>query len=111
MNSTTEPSTRRFLQQAFNGTGSFPQVLVAQSMVGREGLNLHRACRVVMILHPEWNPGVVEQQVGRVDRVGSHWAQLLETANCQTPADIPRIEVRPVIFKGTYDEHNWAVLR
>jgi hypothetical protein len=29
-----------------------------------------------------------------------------------TPADqLPRIEVRPVIFRGTYDEHNWKVLR
>ncbi|MGA2258248.1 MAG: hypothetical protein ABSG53_26580, partial [Thermoguttaceae bacterium] len=23
----------------------------------------------------------------------------------------PRIEIRPVIFRGTYDEHNWKVLR
>jgi len=111
MNGETEQSTRRFLQQAFNRKNSFPQVLVAQSMVGREGLNLHKACRVVMLLHPEWNPGVVEQQIGRVDRVGSHWAQLLEPSTGRAPDDIPRIEVRPVIFKGTYDEHNWAVLR
>jgi SNF2 family DNA or RNA helicase len=52
-------------------------VLVAQSVVGREGLNLHRACRTVILLHPEWNPGVVEQQIGRVDRLSSYWEQLL----------------------------------
>ena len=25
--------------------------------------------------------------------------------------ELPRIEVLPVIFKGTYDEYNWKVLR
>ena len=111
MDGDTKPSTRRFLQQAFNRPNSFPKVLVAQSMVGREGLNLHKACRIVMMLQPEWNPGVVEQQIGRVDRVGSHWAQQLEAAAGNKAAELPRIEVRPVIFKGTYDEHHWAVLR
>ena len=74
----TAQSTRRMLQLAFNRIHSFPKVLVAQSMVGREGLNLHEACRTVVMLHPEWNPGVVEQQIGRVDRVGSYWSKLLD---------------------------------
>ena len=76
----TAQSTRRMLQLAFNRIHSFPKVLVAQSMVGREGLNLHEACRTVVMLHPEWNPGVVEQQIGRVDRVGSYWSKLLDEA-------------------------------
>ncbi len=109
----TRPETRRMIQLAFNRKGSFPKVLVAQSMVGREGLNLHKACRIVVMLHPEWNPGVAEQQIGRVDRVGSHWCEQLEAKIKQNvPGDqLPRIEVRPVIFHGTYDEHNWQVLR
>ncbi len=109
----TAQETRRMLQLSFNRQHSFPQVLVAQSMVGREGLNLHRACRIVVLLHPEWNPGVVEQQIGRVDRVGSHWENSLRKAiDAGCPPDaLPRIEVRPVIFQGTYDEQNWAVLR
>ncbi|SFQ40929.1 DEAD/DEAH box helicase [Variovorax sp. 770b2] len=110
----TPSSTRRLLQLAFNRHNSFPRVLVAQSVVGREGLNLHRACRTVVLLHPEWNPGVVEQQIGRVDRLGSHWEQLLtefEHRPAESPGEVPRIEILPVIFKGTYDEHNWAVLR
>ena len=113
MNGGTKPSTRRLLQQAFNRQQSFPRVLVAQSLVGREGLNLHKACRIVVMLHLEWNPGVVEQQIGRVDRVQSHWAKQLEAAlKDGVAADkLPRIEVRPVIFSGTYDEHNWTVLR
>jgi hypothetical protein len=81
-------------------------------MVGREGLNLHEACRTVILLHAEWNPGVVEQQIGRVDRLNSLWEKKLERAIVQnSPADaLPKIEIRPVIFQGTYDEHNWKVL-
>jgi superfamily II DNA or RNA helicase len=108
----TKPQARRMMQLAFNRKNSFPRVLVAQSLVGREGLNLHEACRIVVLLHPEWNPGVVEQQIGRVDRVNSRWAKELNSAirDGKSGADLPRIEVRPVIFKGTYDEHNWSVL-
>jgi Helicase conserved C-terminal domain/Type III restriction enzyme, res subunit len=113
MNGETKPDTRRFLQLAFNRKHAYPKVLVAQSMVGREGLNLHKACRTVVLLHPEWNPGVVEQQIGRVDRIGSLWQSKLEKAIEKkiAAADVPRIEIRPVIFQGTYDEKNWEILR
>jgi len=109
----TRQESRRMIQLAFNRARSFPRILVAQSLVGREGLNLHRACRIVVLLHPEWNPGVVEQQIGRVDRVDSRWCNELKTALASriTPAQLPRIEVRPIVFRGTYDEHNWKVLR
>ena len=108
----TRPQTRRLLQAAFNRQHSYPRVLIAQSVVGREGLNLHRACRIVLLLHPEWNPGVVEQQIGRVDRIGSRWATSLEKALAEgVPAsELPRIEVHSIIFGGTYDEHHWGVL-
>lgn len=113
MNGNTGPETRRLLQLAFNRKGNFPHVLVAQSVVGREGLNLHEACRTVVLLHPEWNPGVVEQQIGRVDRVGSHWSRQLDRAieDGQRGTGLPRIDVHPVVFQGTYDAENWRVLR
>jgi superfamily II DNA or RNA helicase len=113
MDGSTRPHSRQMLQQAFNRHGSFPQVLVAQSLVGREGLNLHRECRAVILLHPEWNPGVVEQQIGRVDRVGSRWSRSLEEAlkEGRGPEDLPRILVKSVIFEGTYDEMHWEVLQ
>lgn len=100
------------IQLAFSPPGSFPNVLVAESVVGREGLNLRRACRVVVLLHPEWNPAVVEQQIGRVDRVDSLWCQELRRAvSDSVPKDqVPHIEVRPVVFRGTYDDYNWRVL-
>ncbi|MDH4099202.1 MAG: DEAD/DEAH box helicase [Nitrospirota bacterium] len=109
----TKPASRRVIQLSFNRIHSFPKVLVAQSMVGREGLNLHTACRTVVLLHPEWNPGVVEQQIGRVDRVGSYWCTALDKAIADGKQidQLPYIEVCPVIFRGTYDEHNWRVLR
>lgn len=102
----TSHTTRRFLQVAFNRLKSYPKVLVAQSLVGREGLNLHTACRHVFLLHPEWNPGAVEQQVGRVDRVGSLWAQTIQSGN----DDSCTINVHGLVFKNTYDEYNWQVL-
>lgn len=109
----TNHASRRLIQSAFNRPNSFPKVLVAQSMVGREGLNLHEACRIVVLLHPEWNPAVVEQQIGRVDRVGSHWARRCAEAIDQgVPTEaLPRIEIRPVVFRQTYDEYNWKVLQ
>ena len=109
----TKPETRRLLQVAFNRQHGHPKVLIAQSVVGREGLNLHKACRTVILLHPEWNPGVVEQQIGRVDRIGSLWeAKLKEAlANPDLVSELPRIEIMPVVFQGTYDESNWKVLR
>jgi len=108
----TTPATRRFLQLAFNRQQGHPKVLVAQSLVGREGLNLHKACRTVVLLHPEWNPGVVEQQIGRVDRIGSLWENKLNqaVADKRSTSDLPRIEIRPIIFRGTYDEQNWQIL-
>lgn len=52
---------------------------------------------------PEWNPAVV-QQIGRVDRVGSRWEQLVAAADAQVWREAPpRIEILPIVFKGTYD--------
>ena len=107
----TRYPTRRLLQAAFNRLHSYPSVLIAQSMVGREGLNLHAACSVMLQFHPEWNPGVVEQQIGRVDRYGSRWQRDFERTPPNTPVEaLPRIEVRSLVFGGTYDEHHWRVL-
>ncbi|AVA13499.1 DEAD/DEAH box helicase family protein [Sphingopyxis sp. MG] len=109
----TAPQTRRLLQAAFNREGSWPQVLVAQSMVGREGLNLHQSCRMVVLLHLEWNPAHVEQQIGRVDRINSKWSReaeaYLESGDVSSPP--PRIVIRPVIISGSYDDHHWSVLK
>jgi hypothetical protein len=104
----TRWETRRYIQAAFNRSRSSPWVLVAQSQVGREGLNLHKSCRVVVQFHAEWNPAVLEQQIGRVDRKGSLWEELakrwLKSGARGRP---PFIEVRQLVFEGTYDAFQW----
>jgi len=109
----TGQESRQMIRLAFNRPQAFPYVLVAQSMVGREGLNLHEACRTVVLMHPEWNPGVVEQQIGRVDRVNSQWCRELNQAIGlgKSAEELPRIKIHPIIFRGTYDEWNWQVLQ
>lgn len=112
MDGNTSPATRNLLNLAFNRQHSHPCVLVAQSRVAREGLNLHLACRTVIMLHLEWNPGVVEQQIGRVDRLNSLWQNMLDEALAagKRGEALPTINFSPVIFKGTYDEHHWHIL-
>lgn len=107
--------TRRVLQAQFNAKDSFPQVLIAQSQVGREGLNLHKACRTVIQFHSEWNPGVIEQQIGRVDRIDSFWEEKAKeykddrTGSKVTDDGFPKIDIRSVIFDGTYDHFQYNV--
>lgn len=107
----TQPQTRRFLQSAFNRAGAWPMVLVAQSMVGREGLNLHEECRTVVLLHAEWNPGVVEQQIGRVDRKNSRFLKDYRAGDWRKHGvPPPRIEVSCIQMDGGYDSLHWAQL-
>lgn len=102
-------STRRVVQELFNREDAFPKVLIAQSSVGREGLNLQRACRKVYIFHPEWNPAVIEQEIGRVDRMGSLWEKLADSWH--EGKEKPKVHVTFVVFEGTYDEHQYNVYK
>lgn len=54
---------------AFNLPGP-PYILLCTS-VAREGIDLHLWCRRVLQYDLEWNPAAMEQQVGRIDRMGS----------------------------------------
>lgn len=45
------------------------QLLIATDAAG-QGLNLQRACRLVVNLELPWNPMRLEQRIGRVDRIG-----------------------------------------
>lgn len=108
MTGNTDALTRYTLQEAFNRKDTWPMVLITQSLVGREGLNLHKACRHV-VLHAEWNPGVLEQQIGRVDRKGSKWAQDLAEPVSKSCA-VPKIEIYTVSVAGSYDQHQWEIV-
>lgn len=106
----TGAQTRRNLQGSFNRKNANPRVLLAQSRVGREGLNLHEECRRVVLLHAEWNPAIVEQQIGRVDRKNSRWLKDYR-AGVTDEGAVARIHIHPVVMRGTYDDHNWQVLK
>lgn len=108
----TPPRSRRLLQAAFNREASWPMVLVAQSTVGREGLNLHEECRTAVLLHAEWNPGVVEQQIGRVDRKNSRFLKDYREGTWRSEGlSPPQIDIFCIQVDGGYDSHRWAVLQ
>lgn len=94
-------STRRVRQSTFNNAQLNPQVLIAQSAIASEGLNLHKACRTVVLFHLDWNPGRIEQQIGRVDRQDSAWMR--EFAAWDGNGEPPAIEIHTVALAGTYD--------
>jgi hypothetical protein len=106
----TKPATRRARQGAFNHSRLNPRVLLGQSDVMSEGLNLHHACRTVVLFHLDWNPGRIEQQIGRVDRQNSAWMKACEAALDQdhTP---PKLEVYTLAVEGTYDELRSSVVQ
>jgi hypothetical protein len=68
-NGEVDSELRRRLMLAFN-TPFFPEVLVASSVMA-EGVDLHLDCRNVIHHDLDWNPSVLEQRTGRVDRLGS----------------------------------------
>jgi hypothetical protein len=67
---------------------------------------------VVVQFNAEWNPAILEQQVGRVDRKDSLWERSarkwidLDGAE-RARAEPPFIEVRQLVFAGTYDQFQW----
>ena len=113
MSGKDDMNTRRpLLTKRFNMKNTFPQVLIAQSRVGREGLNLHKACSHVVIFNTEWNPAVVEQEIGRVDRISSLWNEQMVMWNSEDPkdrCDPPKIKVDFVVFDETYDQYQYEV--
>jgi superfamily II DNA or RNA helicase len=80
------------VQFAFNLPG--PPYILLCTQVAREGIDLHLWCRKVIQYDLEWNPAFMEQQVGRIDRMGS-----LSRREGQP------IEVYYAWQEGTYEEH------
>jgi len=83
--------------------------LIGQSDVMSEGLNLHLACRDVVLFHLDWNPGRIEQQIGRVDRQGSDWMVACNSA-LEKGLPLPTINVHTIAIEGTYDDLRTAVV-
>jgi superfamily II DNA or RNA helicase len=68
-NGSVPRGARERLLVAFN-TPFYPEVLVASSVMA-EGVDLHLSCRHVIHHDLDWNPSVIEQRTGRLDRMGS----------------------------------------
>jgi superfamily II DNA/RNA helicase len=69
VNGATSDETRQCLMLTFNSP-FFPEVLIASSVMA-EGVDLHRFCRYVIHHDLDWNPSMLEQRTGRVDRIGA----------------------------------------
>jgi hypothetical protein len=94
----TERDVRERLIALFN-TPLAPDVLVASSVMG-EGIDLHQECRFVIHHDLDWNPSVLEQRTGRLDRIGA----LAEREGMP-------IEVYEPYLDGTYDEKMFRVVK
>lgn len=69
VNGTAKPDTRQRLMLAFN-TPFYPEILVASSVMA-EGVDLQMNCRTIIHHDLCWNPSMLEQRTGRIDRVGA----------------------------------------
>ena len=82
------PEAVRF---AFNLPGP-PYILICTN-IARERIDLHHCCRRIMHYDLEWNPAFMEQQVGRVDRLGSYSSRVKKP-----------VEILFVFQPNTYEE-------
>lgn len=90
--------TRERIMVAFNAP-FFPEVLVASSVMA-EGVDLHLMCRNVIHHDLDWNPSVVEQRTGRLDRLGSKGELARRPVNVYLP-----------FIDGAQDEKQFRVMR
>lgn len=81
-----------------------PEVLIVTT-VGQEGIDLHRECRHVIHHDLPWNPAMLEQRTGRVDRIGSKASRMAAGDHTQG-----HLEVVVPYIANTYDEHRFRVV-
>ncbi len=94
----TDRATRERLIAQFN-TPFLPDLLVASSVMG-EGIDLHQECRFVIHHDLDWNPSILEQRTGRLDRIGAY----AEREN-------QHIEIYEPYLAGTHDEKMYRVVK
>jgi hypothetical protein len=99
-------TSRERIFAGFN-TPLLPEVLICTS-VGAEGIDLHRHCRRVVHYDLAWNPALVEQRTGRIDRIGSKTFRERERVQSGPK---PWLEVGIPFLAGTYDERMFDELR
>ena len=80
-------------------TPFFPEVLISSAVMG-EGVDLHHECRHTVHHDLDWNPSVLEQRTGRLDRLGSK-AEI---------TGLPIVVYEPFL-EGTQDEKQFRVVK
>ena len=80
-------------------TPFFPEVLISSAVMG-EGVDLHHECRHTVHHDLDWNPSVLEQRTGRLDRLGSK-AEV---------TGLPIVVYEPFL-EGTQDEKQFRVVK
>jgi ERCC4-related helicase len=97
-NGDVDRKIRARLLSAFN-TPFFPDVLIASSVMA-EGVDLQLNCRHVIHHDLDWNPSVIEQRTGRLDRLGSLAEQ----------TTLPVVVFEPFL-EATQDEKMFRVMK
>lgn len=90
--------TRERLLQSFNSP-LFPEIVIASSVM-TEGVDMHRFCRHIIHHDFDWNPSVIEQRIGRIDRV-----------RCKAEVTKKSIEVAEPFIAGSADEKMYRVCK
>lgn len=97
-NGQVKAEARERLMLTFN-TPFFPDILIASAVMA-EGVDLHLDCRHVIHHDLDWNPSVLEQRTGRVDRIG-----------CKADRSAQPILVCEPYVSGTHDEKQFKVVK
>lgn len=100
INGGTDKKRRTAVCAAFNSP-CLPDILIC-TFIGSEGIDLHRECADVVHHDLPWNPALLEQRTGRIDRIGS-LASRLGNGRGTLAAGIP-------FLANDYDEFQYAVL-
>lgn len=69
LDGSVNPASRSTICQAFNSP-LLPDILVC-TCIGQEGIDLHQYCSDVIHHDLAWNPALLEQRTGRIDRLNS----------------------------------------
>jgi hypothetical protein len=94
----SDRETRDRLTMAFNSP-LFPEVLISTEVMA-EGVDLHRFCRHVIHHDLDWNPSVIEQRNGRLDRIA-----------CKAEQSGQPIVIAEPYISGSADERLYRVLK
>lgn len=100
INGTTGGDRRTAVCAAFNSP-CLPDILLCTS-IASEGIDLHRECAEVIHHDLPWNPALLEQRTGRIDRIGS-LASRTDEGPGMLAAGVP-------FLASDYDEFQYAVL-